>query len=582
MKVLLLRREDAFAPWCAAQHWDLVVDLGRAPTGTYEHWNRRAGCPVISIYDHAEETEDLYRLRDLLQLGMGRVVDQLGIDWWDVFSLEIASGVQRAILVHRLSKKLPLNCDLYSSHPNPVATTLQRLLGARLTYLGGRLLSMHRRVRRYCKAFSRLGKAELLQLFEDKFDVDHSIRRRFAVHQGKTGQPVVLLPSAYLNVSRTALSYAALLPQQRFMLVVARRNGYLASVPPNVLVTWLTPYFGATDEHEIASLLESWAKLRAWLINCAAEYRTAESDGFLASGSAPFRWGIALRDAWLRFYASEHVTACLSADDSNPNSRIPLILAKKLSIPALACHHGALDFRMAIKVNHADLYLAKSEMELDYLRRICHLASDKTVIAAPASLKSPPLQRVRRRSTPWLVFFTEPYESYGWRSDEVYRDLLPRLCSLAKTCELRLVFKLHPFESLKAHRRMLRRLIPEHERQIEVLAGPPSKHLWNNTRFALTVQSSIALDCTALGIPVFLCAWLRDPHSGYVQQYAHFGVGHVLECSEQIARIPTVLESYNGESIRKQATGNAISPDELAHLLSGTYPLRVEQCITAP
>lgn len=582
MKVLLLHPEDAFAPWCATQHWDLVVDLGRAPTGTYEHWNRQTGCPVISIYEHAEETEDLYRLRDLLQLGMGRVVDQLGIDWWDVFSLEIAFGVQRAILVHRLSKDLPVNCDLHCSRPDPVASTLQRLLGARLTCLGGRLQSMHCRVRRYYQSFSRLGKAELLQLLEDKLDVAHSIRRRFAVRRCKKEQPVVLLPSAYVNVSSIVLSYAALLAQQQFMLVVARRNGYPARVPTNVLVTPLTPYFGATDKHEIMSLFESWGKLRAWLVSCAAEFKTAESEGFLASASTPFPWGIALRDAWLRFYASEHVTACLSADDSNPNTRLPLILAKKLSIPALACHHGALDFRMAIKVNHADLYLAKSEMELDYLRRICHLASDKTVIAAPASLKSPPLQRVPHRSTPWLVFFTEPYENYGWRSDEVYRDLLPRLCSLARTFELRLVFKLHPFESLKAHRRMLRRLIPEHERQIEVLVGPPSKHLWNNTRFALTVQSSIALECTALGIPVFLCAWLRDPHSGYVQQYAHFGVGHVLECSEQIAKIPTVLESYNRESVQKQSTGNAMSPDELAHLLSGTYPLPIEQCVTAP
>jgi len=569
MKVLLLHPEDGFAPWCATQHWDLVVDLSRAPTGTYEHWNRQAGCPVISIYDHAEETEDLYRLRDLLQFGMGRVVDQLGIDWWDVFSLEIASGVQRAILVHRLSKDLPVNCDLYCSRPDPVATTLQRLLGARLTYLGGRLQSMHRRVGRYYQSFSRLGKAELLQLLEDKFDVAHSIRRRFAARRGKKEQPVVLLPSAYVNVSSIVLSYAALLAQQRFMLVVARRNGHPASVPPNVLVAWLTPYFGATDKHEIVSLFESWGKLRAWLVSCAAEFKTAESEGFLASASAPFFWGIALRDAWLRFYASEQVTACLTADDSNPNTRLPLILARKLGIPALACHHGALDFRMAIKVNHADLYLAKSEMELDYLRRICHLAAEKIVIAPPALSTPSPLQCAARRSAPWLVFFTEPYQSYGWRNDEVYRDLLPRLCSLAQTCHLRLVFKLHPFESIKGHRRMLRRLIPEHERQIEVLAGPPSDELWNNTRLALTVQSSTASEGAALGIPVFLCAWLRDPHSGYVRQYAQFGVGHVLESSEQVGTIPALLASQNGKSFQQQATRRDMGPDDFAHILAG-------------
>lgn len=575
MKVLLVHPEDAFAPWCDTQHWDLVVDLGRAPTGTYEHWNRQAGCPVISIYNHAEETEDLYRLRDLLQFGMGRVVDQLGIDWWDVFSLEIASGVQRAILVHRLSKDLPVSCDLYCTRPDPVATTLQRLLGARLTCFGGGLQSIHRRVRRYHQFFSRLGKAELLQLLEDKFDVAHSIRRRFATRRGKKEQPVVLLPSAYVNVSSIVLSYAALLAQHQFMLVVARRNGYPASVPPNVLVARLTPYFGATDKHEIVSLFESWAKLRALLVSCAAEFKTAESEGFLASASAPFPWGIALRDAWLRFYASEQVTACLTGDDSNPNTRLPLILARKLGIPALACHHGALDFRMAIKVNHADLYLAKSEMELDYLKRICHLAPEKIVIAPPPLSKPTPLQCAARRSAPWLVFFTEPYQSYGWRPDEVYRDLLPRLCSLAQTCRLRLVFKLHPFESIKGHRRMLRRLIPEHERQIKVLAGPPSEQLWNNTRLALTVQSSTASECAALGIPVFLCAWLRDPHSGYVRQYAHFGVGHVLESSEHVRMIPSLLASQQEKSFQQQVTRCAMRPDDFAHLLSAVYSLPI-------
>jgi len=576
MNVLLLHPEDAFPRWCPTQRWDLVVDLGRAPVGTYERWSRATGCPVISIYDHAEETADLYCLRELLQLGTGCVVDQFGIDWWDVFSLEMASRVQRAILVHRLSKELPANCDLYSSRVDPVATALQRLLGARLICFGGGVRSMQRRVRRYYEAISRVDKAEFLQLVEDKFDVDHSIRRRFAIRRGKTGKPAVLLPSAYVNVSHTALSYAALLPHQQFKLVVARRNGLLPTVPPNVLVVSLIPYFSATDKHEIASLLKSWDSLTARLVACAAEFKTAESEGVLGSASAPFRWGIAVRDAWLRFFASEHVTACLSADDSNPNTRLPLILAQRLEIPALACHHGALDFRMAIKVNHADVYLAKSEMELDYLRRICHVASDKIVLTAPASPKPLPLQCPARHFAPWLVLFSEPYQSYEWRNDEVYRDLLPRLCFLAQTCGLKLVIKVHPFESVKGHRRMLRKLIPQHANEIEVLAGLPSDQMWSNMRLALTVQSSVALECAALDIPVFLCAWLRDPYSGYVQQYARFGVGHILESPDQIALIPSLLESQSGKPFRQQVTRSSMDPCDFANLLSGTYSLPVE------
>jgi hypothetical protein len=574
MKVLLLHPEDAVAKWCHVQRWDLVVDLGRAPIRTYECWSRQTGCPVISIYDRAAETEDLYRLRELLQLGIGRVVDQWGIDWWDIFSLEIASGLQQVMLIQRLAKELPASCDLYSSRPDPAAAALQRLLGARLTSLGGGLQSMRRRVCRYYEAFSRLDNAELLQVFKDKFDGDHSIRRHFTVRGGGAKQPLVLLPSAYVNVSRTALSYAALLPHQQFMLVVARSSAYPATAPPNVLVEPLTPYFGKADKGELAALFESWDNLKTWLVGCAAEFKTAESEGLLGPASAPFGWGIAVRDAWLRFFASEHVTACLSADDSNPNTRIPLILAKEKGIPALACHHGALDFRMAIKANHADLYLAKSEMEQDYLRRICHLAPERVVMAAPASSQPLLLQSMARRSASWLVFFTEPYRSYGWRNEEVYRDLLPRLCSLAQTCGLRLVFKLHPFESIKGHRRMLRRLIPKQEREIDLIAGPPSDQLWNNTQFALTVQSSTALECVALGIPVFLCSWLRDSYSGYVQQYARFSGGQVLESPEQIDEIPWLLERRK-RKLQAHVLRRAVNSAKLADLFSGAYSLPV-------
>ncbi len=185
-----------------------------------------------------------------------------------------------------------------------------------------------------------------------------------------------------------------------------------------------------------------------------------------------------------------------------------------------------------------------------------------------------PRHRTANRSAPWLVFFTEPYQSYGWRIDEVYRDLLPQLNWLAHACGLKLVFKLHPFESIKGHRTMLRALKQHHDCGIEVLSGPPSDELWSNTRFALTAQSSIALECTARGIPVFLCAWLRDSYSGYVQQYARFGVGQVLESSEQIASIPTLLTSQNGPR-QRQVRGRSIDRTDFARLLSGTYSLPV-------
>src|SRR5580704_16067986 len=103
MKVLLLHPEDQLSRRAASGQWDLVVDCGRAPVSTYSEWGRRAGCRVISLYDYALEVDDLYRTRELLQYGMGRVVDRLGIDWWDVLSLHLASQLQQFMLVHRLA-----------------------------------------------------------------------------------------------------------------------------------------------------------------------------------------------------------------------------------------------------------------------------------------------------------------------------------------------------------------------------------------------------------------------------------------------------------------------------------------------
>jgi hypothetical protein len=112
-------------------------------------------------------------------------------------------------------------------------------------------------------------------------------------------------------------------------------------------------------------------------------------------------------------------------------------------------------------------------MERDYLTRMCMVPPEQLVIGGPASVEDTAEPVSRAFPASWLVFFTEPYQTGAWRADEVYRDLLPRLCSLAQTCGHRLVFKLHPFESIRSIRRLLRRYLrPRIERGILVIAGP--------------------------------------------------------------------------------------------------------------
>ena len=568
MKILLLHPEDSLRQGKRRREWDLIVDFGRAPASTYDSWSQQTGCRVISLYEFAEETSDLRRCRELLQYGMGRLIDCEGIDWWDVVSLDLVPDLLQLMLVDRLAKSIATPCEVHSSRSLALFPVLENRLGTKIETLANSCRSAQQRACHYASVLSQLNAAQLAQVVQDKFDPFHSIRRRFHGKRFVANRPVILLPSAYVNVSRAAVSYAALLPNYEFLLVWARQNARLDSMSDNVHEAPLDSYFRPMDENAADSLLTEWQILKPELVDAAVEFKDADSAGVLDRISSRLRWAVTIGAAWSSVFESENIAGCLCADDTNPYTRIPLLVAKNKGVPALACHHGALDSWMMLKNIQADFYLAKSEMENDYLQRVCGVEEERIAWAGPTLSRSRQ-PTITLSKAPWLVLFTEPYQNEHWRSGEVYRELLPRLWDLAQSCGLTLVFKLHPFESVRGHRRILRRYLPEDAHRIEIIAGPPSAELWRKTRFAITVQSSTALGCAEQRIPVFLCAWLADPYSGYVRQYARFGIGQVLESVEQIAEIPRRLETYDDRPLR-QSTSSTIDSRELARLFART------------
>jgi len=568
-RILLLHPADEPAHFIARSHYDLMVDLGRAPASTYEAWSRAAACRVMSIHDLCRGTDDLRRTRELLQFGMGEVVDQHGIDWWDVLAQSAVPALQQLILAGRLTDVTGRSAEIHSTRPHFVAIALQQMTRSALVELqaGPNLFD---RAKHYVNVFQQLDRRQFTQVLQDKFDPEHNIRRRFARRKSGNDGPFVLLPSAYVNVSRTAVAYAEMVPDVNFLLVTGRNSGRLAKLPPNVQMESLDGYFSGVNQAEIKSLLGQWDCLEQKLEKSVVELAAASVSGVLANAEGLLRWGIAVRNAWLAFIESHNVSSCLCADDSNPYSRIPLIIAKHRGLPTVACHHGALDSRMAIKNQHADLYLAKGEMEKDYLVRGCQVSPERIVVGAPDCTGSLPLKRKAKKSRNWLVFFTEPYHTTGWRMEEVYRDLLPRLFSVARECGLELVFKLHPFESIKGHRRLLNRLLPPDEAsEIRVMAGSMTAEMWSHVSCALTVHSTVALDCSERGIPIFLCGWLADAVGGYAQQYARFGIGHLLESPQDLNRIPQL--SAKNTLLPPDVSRQTIDAGTLRKLLSGSY-----------
>lgn len=567
MQILLLHPEDDIQGSWARERWDLIVDLGRAPKSFYDEWGYRLGCPVFSIFDLALEMEDLRVWRDLLRLGTGRVVDRFGIDWWDVVSLLLQTELQDLRLVLRLAEKLSECRILAVSRPSVLAEALRLRLGIPLRVLqSGMRFHLANRVVRYRTALANLSFEQLRQVVYDKYDPHYVWRRSFSSAPTRLPEPVVLLPSAYSNVTKTALHYARLLPEQRFLLVLARESGAVSKLPSNVQMTALAAFAQEpTQQGEAQQLEDCWVRLELYLHELP-EFRIATQLGILKKGRHWLRWGLTVRDAWTQVFEANSVVSCLSADDSNPYTRIPLLLASQRGIPAVSCHHGALDGRMAFKAPCFSTYLAQGEMERDYLERICGVGPRRIRIGAASS--PPENSSLWRDEAPWIVFFTEPYETDFWRTQAVYREVLPRLCAAARKSGKTVVLKLHPFETARQRRRLVKSTLAESDQElVTVIDLPLSPEILRNTWCAVTVESTVASECASVGIPVLLCGWMRHAYSGYAVQYARFGVGRMMEAPADLLRIPEMLKEAMPASDAAKRLVQMISPDDLAEVL---------------
>src|SRR5262249_10004265 len=158
-KVLLLHPGDPI-PALNHQPWHLIVDLGRAPAATYDEWSRTTNCKIVSVFDFADGTDDLHRTRQLLELGMGKVVDQFGIDWWDVLVQSIVPELQQLTYLSRLGAGIEPGTDIYCTQLHFLSTALQHIAGGKLVIFEGPWRSLRRKAGHYAQTLGRLDFAQ--------------------------------------------------------------------------------------------------------------------------------------------------------------------------------------------------------------------------------------------------------------------------------------------------------------------------------------------------------------------------------------------------------------------------------------
>lgn len=570
MRVLLVHPEDSpeNGPW-AEQKWDRIVDLGKAGPSAYECWEARFRCPVGPV--GLPSAEDFRAVRGLLESGLGRLCDAEGLDWWELTALLVHKDMEMVQVLRKFVGSLHPNNELFVTRPGFHADAL-RLLGSPTPRSFGEAKE-GRKPGHYLQLARRFPLSQLSEIFWDKYDAAHTIRSRFTRARKASPRPVVLLPSSYGNVTRMGLAYAATLPAQDFLLVTTRGSGSAVSLPPNVATAKLASYVSRrpATAAELVELLERWRKLQQEL-ESKPEMSAIARLGLLGLFPKMMRQGLGVRDAWLGVLEREPVKAVLCADDANPYTHIPLLLAGKRGIPTLACHHGALDGRHLIKQNHADVILVKGKMEEDYIVRVCGVPAGCVEIGAPAK---PPwgsaadIAADKHAKSTSVVMFSEFYEVSNGRAEEFYRELIPPLAELAAQNGRSLVIKLHPFEPQDERRQLADKFLPASLRATSrVVSGPLTDELLDQTWFGITILSTVTTECAFRGIPCFLCKWLEFWPYGYIEQYGRFGAGTVLNSPAEIAAIPRILENYVVAPAVKRNLWQPISPDRFAELLT--------------
>ena len=553
-------------PW-VGERWDEVFDLARSGWAACERWARIFGCPVKPIDGVRNGYAEIGKVRELLQLGFGRLVDREGLDWWELTAILVHQQLESLVLLRKLAADVPPDAEVWITREGFEAEALRLSLGARLRVDSTSAAPGRKGPRHYLNRLWRLPIAQVVQVLGDKYDAGYHVRRYFHRQARRGEQPIVLLPSSYVNMSLTATAYAGLAPDTRFLLVSTRQSGRLPQVPGNVRQEWLAAYAGDSSRDECHELLKQWAALKIE-IQSVPEFAALSQSGLMDDFPRRIADGLAVRNAWLRVFKMEAVEAVLCCDDYNPYTHIPLLLARRRGVPMLACHHGAFDGRLLIKKNHADVILAKGRMEQDYLINTCGLDPSVVEIGAPSSPGHAP--SARKSEGDWIVFFSEPYEMTGGRAEEIYRDVLPGLGDLAKLTGKKFVVKLHPSENLPDRQSLAERILTrEQVGAIQWITGRFGPELLQRTWFGLTVQSSVAMECVVHGVPCFLCDWLDLWPYGYIGQYRKFKVGIGLSTPEDIANITEKLAAYHPDPSIADDCWEAMAAGRFEEILKG-------------
>lgn len=553
----------------------MIVDLGCAGPSTYAEWNRTLHTRIFSIHEHAGDLDSYRWVSRVFDQGRGKLLDRMGLDWWDLLCVENYHALHVLWLFQQLKNEISGPAEIWCVRPHEFVRAAEQVLGPCRGYFQNGHESFLWRVLRTVSSARNLRPAQILEIAFDKWDPGYRIRRSWARRRrARLSQPAMLLPSAYSNVTRSELAYAIQLPERSFLLATTRHNAIPDQLPENITMAPLAAYAKGANAtvDEVTDLKRSWGEFSRAMALEHPEFRRGLDAGLWDYVPLHLEEGLRLREAWKELLDSEPITGVLCGDDLNYHTRLPLLLAQRRGLNAVYCSHGALDGGFLFKRPIADHYLVKGEMERDYLENVSAVSAEKIVVGAPGDGGRVSGENQRREA---IAFFSQPYEIFGGRVDCIYREILPHVYSAAQRSGRKIVVKLHPFESKRARQKLLDSILPQAKlNEVEIVQGRSAEQVLANAWCGITVDSSVAVEGARRNIPFFLCGWLDFAGLGYLDQFARYGVAQVLNSPEELEQIPEKVADYQPDATNLNRLWQQADPGRVDEIMFGSRQAR--------
>jgi hypothetical protein len=218
--------------------------------------------------------------------------------------------------------------------------------------------------------------------------------------------------------------------------------------------------------------------------------------------------------------AATRAETVIVGDEFSFVDRAALHLGKVRGIPTASRQHGVLDSHYLRDSILADVHLAWDEATVAWLEVHGAIPPGQTVRVAGRGAAEPGPPAGRGND---VVLFLQPLELVGVPMADWLSETLPPLLRAARSSGGRLRAKLHPLQSRSA----LAALLPaDFAGQVDLVTDISAREILQTARAAVTLDSSVAVDCRDFGVPCFSTAWYEGT---YAQDLAR--LGWVVPCA---------------------------------------------------